>query len=142
LTASDPLHVAVGVILNEHDQVLISKRHEHSHMGGLWEFPGGKVEAEESVEDALRRELLEELGIEPEQLSPLLRVHHHYSDKFVLLDVWEVIGFRGKPEGREGQSIRWQALTSLDPAWFPEANHAIIRKLQLPGVLWDQSKLP
>jgi len=132
LAATNPVHVAVGVVVNEHDQVLISRRHQKSHLGGFWEFPGGKVEAEESVEDALRRELLEELGIEPERSFPLIKVRHHYADKFVLLDVWEINAFCGQPYGREGQDMRWQGINQLHPEWFPDANHAIIRSLQLP----------
>ena len=57
------VHVAVGVIVNEQRQVLLTRRHNDAHQGGLWEFPGGKVEAGESVVDALARELAEELGI-------------------------------------------------------------------------------
>jgi 8-oxo-dGTP diphosphatase len=70
---------------------------------GLWEFPGGKVEAEESVETALGRELHEELGIVVDVARPLIKVQHDYPDKQVLLDVWEVSAFTGEPHGAEGQ---------------------------------------
>ena len=76
-----PIHVAVGVILNHHHQVLLAKRAVHQHQGGLWEFPGGKVELGESVCDALLRELKEELGIVVTSSHPLIEVKHSYKDK-------------------------------------------------------------
>ncbi len=124
--------MAAAVICNDQGQVLIAKRPLGKHQGGLWEFPGGKVEADEAVLDALKRELHEELGIEVEQARPLIRVHHHYSDKSVLLDVWRVDGFRGEPHGREGQPIEWCAVDALSAREFPEANRPIIAAAELP----------
>ena len=112
--------------------VLIARRPAHVHQGDLWEFPGGKLEAGESVQAGLARELEEELGILPERSRPLIRIHHDYSDKSVLLDVWRVEGFRGTPHGREGQPVRWLAPEALDPNEFPAANRPIIAALQLP----------
>ena len=71
-----PVHVAVGVVLDEGGRVLISRRADDSHQGGLWEFPGGKVEPGESLAMALARELREELGIEIGRTSPLLEIRH------------------------------------------------------------------
>ncbi|CAG0995784.1 partial ADP-ribose pyrophosphatase, partial [Gammaproteobacteria bacterium] len=78
------LHVAVGVIRNGSGEVLVARRHERLHQGGLWEFPGGKVEPGETVEDALRRELREELSIGVESARPLIKIAHDYGDKRVL----------------------------------------------------------
>src|SRR5690606_26440609 len=64
LTMADSIHVAAGVILNARQEVLLALRPAHKHQGGLWEFPGGKVEAGESVQEALARELLEELNLD------------------------------------------------------------------------------
>ena len=74
--------MAVGVIFDnqQSDQILIAKQPQHLHQGGLWEFPGGKVAAGETVDQALKRELFEELGITVTQ-SQLMQVEHNYSDK-------------------------------------------------------------
>ena len=122
-----PLHVAVGVICNPQGQILISLRHPDSHQGGLWEFPGGKLEPGESVSQALARELLEELGIAVGETRPLLEVVHDYGDKSVLLDVWVVENFSGEPRGREGQSVRWVKPAELGSYAFPAANSPIVQ---------------
>lgn len=128
-----PVHVAVAAIVNENNEVLIARRPDHVHQGGLWEFPGGKLEAGESTEQALRREIDEELGIHIDQAQPLIQIIHHYHDKSVLLDVCRVSGFTGTPRGREGQPVRWQHIDDLCPEEFPAANAPIIRALQLPA---------
>lgn len=124
------VHVAVGVISDGADRILISRRAEHLHQGGLWEFPGGKVEVDETVEQALRRELFEELAIEVIEQQPLLTIAHDYSDKSVLLDVWWVSAFSGEPLGREGQPLRWVNISVLHEIEFPAANQPIIAAVQ------------
>ncbi len=124
------LRVAVGVIGNAAGEVLVALRDAQRHQGGLWEFPGGKIADGEGVEAALARELHEELGIEVETASPLLRVRHAYSDRTVELDVWRVHAFAGTPHGREGQPLRWVAPGALDPAEFPAADLPIIEALR------------
>ena len=127
------LHVAVGVIKNAAGDILIAQRPTNVHQGGLWEFPGGKVEKNESAVQALRRELQEELGINVERSEPLIKIQHHYADVSVLLDVWQVEGFFGDAHGREGQPIRWVAAGNLKNYTFPEANLPIIHAAQLPA---------
>ena len=131
------VHVAVGVISDGADGILIAQRAASAHQGGLWEFPGGKVEAGESVRDALRRELHEELAIDVTACEPLLAIEHDYSDKAVLLDVWWVSAFSGAPHGREGQPLRWVPAAQLHAVAFPDANvpiiQAIEKKLAAPG---------
>lgn len=129
------VHVAVGVIQDSRGRILIAKRHAAQHMGGLWEFPGGKVEADETVQQALHRELAEELAIEILQQRPLCLIEHHYADKSVLLDVWLIEQFSGNPHGQEGQPLRWVSPGKLVPADFPAGNRAIIRVLQLPAAI-------
>lgn len=127
------LHVAAAVIRGADDRVLIARRPEHKHQGGLWEFPGGKVESGEAVEVALARELLEELGIRVSASRPLIQVQHDYPDQQVLLDVYEVSAFDGEPHGAEGQPLAWVAPRELTDYAFPEANQPIIAAARLPA---------
>lgn len=120
------VHVAVGVISDGAGKILIAQRAAGAHQGGLWEFPGGKVEPGETVRDALRRELLEELALTVVDCEPLLSIAHDYSDKSVLLDVWWIDAFSGEPHGREGQPLRWIDVAELRSVSFPEANQPII----------------
>lgn len=123
------IHVAVGLIQNHQAEVLIAKRLAHQPKGGLWEFPGGKVEINESVFPALQRELKEEIGIDVLQAEAWLEVKYVYEDKHVLLDTWKVTHFVGNPSGREGQPILWVPVNQLKQFDFPEGNRAIIEKL-------------
>ena len=82
------VHVAVGVIVDANQHILIALRPDNVHQGGLWEFPGGKVERNETVESALDRELFEELGLRVVSCEQLVKIQHDYTDKSVLLDVW------------------------------------------------------
>lgn len=129
---ADHIHVVAAAICDQKDHVLIARRPDHVHQGGKWEFPGGKVEPGEGIEQALRRELAEELGILPTAYEPLITVKHRYPDKRVLLDAWRVSTFQGTPKGREGQIIAWVARTELSKYTFPEANQPIISALDLP----------
>lgn len=126
------IHVAVGVIVGIDGKILIAKRPHTAHQGGLWEFPGGKVDAGESVHQALVRELQEELAIAVTASEPLIQIRHHYPDKSVLLDVYKVTGFDGEPSGAEGQPICWVAPTALDDFEFPAANRPIISAITFP----------
>jgi len=129
---SDFVHVAVAIILNQNQQVLVSLRAKDSHQGGLWEFPGGKLENNESVYDALKREIYEELDISILKASPFKKIKFDYTDKQVLLDVWIIDSFMGEPRGSEGQQIKWQSVYDLRLKCFPAANRSIINSLQLP----------
>jgi 8-oxo-dGTP diphosphatase len=145
------VHVAVGVIFDcdinsnidcdtDYDldsaKILIAKRADHQHQGGLWEFPGGKVEAGESAQLALQRELEEELGLQSSiaDMRPLITIPFHYPDKSVLLDVWAVYNASAFKEsiGKEGQPLVWVEQTELADYEFPAANKAIIDALLLP----------
>lgn len=125
--------VAAAAVFDGEGRVLISRRADDAHQGGLWEFPGGKLEAGEDARDALQRELVEEVGIHITHARPLIRVRHDYPDKSVLLDVWRVDGFEGEAHGREGQPLQWVVPESLGEYDFPAANYPIVRAVQLPG---------
>jgi len=126
------LHVAAAAIQDDRGRVLISRRHDHVHQGGLWEFPGGKLEPGETVLAGLARELREELDIRLLRSEPLIRITHHYPERSVLLDVHRVSAFAGSPRGMEGQPLRWQAPAELQAADFPAADRPIITALRLP----------
>ena len=126
------VHVAAAVIRGQDGRILLAKRPDHLHQGGLWEFPGGKVESGETVRAALARELKEELGIELQSARPLIKVRHDYPDKQVLLDVWEVSSFSGEPHGAEGQPLSWAAPRELGNYQFPAANLPIVAAARLP----------
>ena len=124
------VHVAVGVILDEDHNILITRRAPDAHQGDLWEFPGGKVEAGESLALALARELREELGISIGRTSGLLEIRHDYGDKSVLLDVHVVWDFSGEACGLEQQPLAWVAAGELGDYAFPAANAPIVEAVQ------------
>ncbi len=127
------VQVAVGIIENNEQSILVTKRAKKSHQGGLWEFPGGKCENNESVYEALRRELKEELGIGVLSAYPLIKIEHDYGDRKVLLDVWRISKYSGSAIGLEQQPIRWvnkQKLIHLD---MPAADVPIISAITLPS---------
>ena len=123
------VHVAVGIIINSKQQILLAKRLEHLHQGGKWEFPGGKVEVNETVSQALIRELKEEVNLDVDTTKPFMDISHNYPDKHVLLDIHLVTSFRGNAQGVEGQMIQWVDQRDLANFEFPEANIPIIEKL-------------
>tara|TARA_E500000075_G_C6965655_1_gene307820 strand:+ start:1076 stop:1480 length:405 start_codon:yes stop_codon:yes gene_type:complete len=125
-----PIHVAVGVLIDDKNCVLLARRVKGAHLEGFWEFPGGKVEADESVEAALGRELQEELDIIIGETSPLLQVHHDYGEKQVLLDVHRVETWSGEPHGAEGQPLAWVGVGSLDNFQVPDANADIMTRVK------------
>lgn len=137
------LHIAVGVILDQATgKVLVARRPEHVHMGGLLEFPGGKLHPGEPVLDALTRELREELNIIVTRASRLIQVKHDYADESVMLDVWLVTEWHGVAEGMEGQEIMWLDRDSLSKSEFPDANRTIITAMSLPPVYGITPDLP
>ncbi|WP_288130609.1 8-oxo-dGTP diphosphatase MutT [Microbulbifer sp.] len=124
------VHVAVGVILGADRRILLAKRPDHLHMGGRWEFPGGKVEPEETIQQAMSRELREELAIDVVSMEKLIEVRHDYGDKQVFLDTWCVTEFSGEPAGVEGQQLAWVSASALADYHFPDANQPIVEAVQ------------
>jgi len=136
------VHVAVAVLRDGDGRVLLAKRPDHAHQGGLWEFPGGKVEPGEDVVAALRREAHEELGVEVAAERPLIQVVHHYGDRSVLLDVHCVTAFLGTPHGREGQPLAWVHPESLSDYPMPAADVPIVAAIRLPERLLITGQAP
>ncbi len=122
-------HVAVGILINKEKQVLISQRPAHKHMGNKWEFPGGKVEDGENSQEALCREMREELGIIVEATELLTDVIYDYGSKKVILDVYNILKWSGEAQGMENQAIRWVEKNRLAEYDFPEANEEIIGQI-------------
>lgn len=129
---TQPVHVAVAVITAPDGTILLTRRASNKHQGGLWEFPGGKRDPDESAQDALARELREELAIEVTAAEPLISIPYQYPDLHVLLDVFRVTAFSGTPRGAEGQPMQWVTPGQLDDIPLPAANRPIVRAIQLP----------
>ena len=122
------VRVAAGIIVRD-GEIFLAKRTKEQHQGGLWEFPGGKCESHETPEQALVRELQEEVGITP--LSPKLfeEVEHDYGDKRVCLYFFLVDSFEGEAKGNEGQLTAWFDSSELANLDFPAANKVIVKRL-------------
>ncbi len=133
-SASPVIHVVAGLIRHprKSHKLFFTRRRRGQHLEGLWEIPGGKLEAGESRFHGLRRELREELGIEVLAARPWHASTHHYADKTILLDVWEVLHYSGKAHGREGQEAQWLKPAQTDRYDFPPADAPVLRALTLP----------
>ena len=129
---SDWIHVVAGVLRDTQGNILLAQRPVDKHLGGLWEFPGGKCEENESAVDALSRELHEELGLTEIDSRPLIQVRHDYGDKKIFLDVYLVTGWKDEPIGKEGQPLAWVSLNEMERYDMPAADEPIIKALKLP----------
>jgi A/G-specific adenine glycosylase len=125
--------IGVAVIWNDEGQVLIDRRPQDGLLGGLWEFPGGKVEAGETIEECIVREIQEELGIEIAVGDRLITIDHAYTHFRVTLNVHHCRHLSGIPEAIECDEIRWVSVTELDQFPFPKANERIIAALRIPS---------
>ncbi|MCW8907453.1 MAG: Nudix family hydrolase [Sedimenticola sp.] len=124
--------VAVAVIQDGRGRVLLTRRAQGSHQGGLWEFPGGKLEPGESLAQALKREIREELGIEVSAHQPLITINHDYTDRRVRLEVHRVLDYQGVPSGLEGQPLAWVSPSDLKHYPMPAADRPVCNALRLP----------
>ena len=129
----EELHIAVGILADDHGRILLSERRAGTHGAGEWEFPGGKVEPGEAVADALSRELLEELGVAVGEARPLIRVSHRYAERSVVLDTWRVTAWRGEPQALEGQRLAWAGVDELHQWPLMAADGPIVSALRLPS---------
>jgi A/G-specific adenine glycosylase len=122
--------IGVAVIWNDRGEILIDRRPQSGLLGGLWEFPGGKIEPGETVEDCIKREIQEELGIEIEVGDHLITIDHTYTHFRVTLNVHHCRYLGGEPQPIECDEIRWVTLSELDEFPFPKANVQIIEALR------------
>jgi 8-oxo-dGTP diphosphatase len=129
---SEVIEVAAAIVRDVDGRVLLSRRPAHKHQGDCWEFPGGKREPGESMEEALARELDEELGLIPRACRPFMTIDHDYADRRVRLCFREVTDFTGSPRGREGQPVDWFYPEALRELSMPAANRPLVTALRLP----------
>jgi len=126
------LNVVAAIVRDTDGRLLLSQRPAHKHQGGRWEFPGGKVEPNETLHEALARELHEELGIDILASAPFMTIDHHYPELSVRLHFREVDAWQGMPHGREQQPFDWFDLDQLHTLSFPAANKPVVAALSLP----------
>jgi 8-oxo-dGTP diphosphatase len=126
---SPAVRVVAAVLRDERGRVLIAQRPAGKHMAGYWEFPGGKIAPGESSEQALRRELAEELGVSLRRCHPLLQLRHDYADRVVELEVFAVDDYAGRPSALEAQGLKWVAAAELGGVALLPADRPIIEAL-------------
>ncbi len=129
MTNNNHKEIGVAVIRNNLGKILIDRRKPTGLFAGLWEFPGGKVEPNETIQDCIQREIKEELGIEIEVGKQLISINHSYSHFDVTLQVYYCRHLQGQPQTIECDEIRWVTLEELDQFPFPQANTEIIAAL-------------
>ena len=122
--------IGVAVIRDDRDLILIDRRLAKGLLGGFWEFPGGKIEGNETVQECIKREILEEIGIEIAVDSHLITIDHTYSHFRVNLQVYNCRYLSGEARAIECEEIRWVTIQELDHYTFPAANQEIIRALK------------
>ena len=122
--------IGVAVIWNDQRQILIDRRRPEGILGGLWEFPGGKIEPGETIEDCIKREISEEIGIAIEVGEHLITIDYTYTHLRVTLTVHHCRHLTGIPQPLECDEIRWVTLDEIDQFTFPKANEQIIDVLR------------
>ncbi|CCI38858.1 8-oxo-dGTP diphosphatase MutT [Microcystis aeruginosa] len=122
--------IGVAVIRDDRDLILIDRRLAKGLLGGFWEFPGGKIEGNETVQECIKREILEEIGIDIAIDSHLITIDHTYSHFRVNLQVYNCRYLSGEARAIECEEIRWVTIEELDNYTFPAANQEIIRALK------------
>ncbi|MDD5563134.1 MAG: (deoxy)nucleoside triphosphate pyrophosphohydrolase [Thermoanaerobaculaceae bacterium] len=121
--------VVAAVVARDDGRILLARRLPDAHLGGLWEFPGGAVEAGETPAEALSRELVEELGVVIRVGDPITFAFHRDEQRDVVLLFHAARIVRGEPDGRQGQEVRWFARAELAELATPPADAALVRRL-------------
>ena len=120
----------VAAVIRDNGKILITQRFDHVHLPGLWEFPGGKVEAGESLEAGLKREIREELGLEIAVEDEIFTIEHEYPTKTVRLHFFNCSIIEGDPQPIEVADLRWVRPAELGQFEFPPADAGLIRILR------------
>jgi 8-oxo-dGTP diphosphatase len=123
------IHVIALALENHQGEILIAKRANDKHQGNLWEFPGGKREANETSLSALKREIREELDYTLVNATPLKCITHKYSDCIIKLDVWHALDNNPQVRANENQPLKWVSKSQLKNTKMPAANQPIIEAL-------------
>jgi len=123
------IHVVAGALFDSAGQVLIAQRPVGKALAGRWEFPGGKLHADEDPYAGLVRELREELGVEVRAAARLIRYPHAYPERTVWLDMWIVTDWSGEPRGLDGQALKWVEPPRLHEEDILEADQPIVAAL-------------
>jgi 8-oxo-dGTP diphosphatase len=129
MKATRDITVVAAVICDREGRVLLARRPDHKHMGGLWEFPGGKIHTNENPRAALVRELREELGVEASIGEPLKSAVHEEPGLRILLHFFAARLLAGQPGGREGQELRWVHPCELSDYPTPPADAELVALL-------------
>ncbi len=129
------IEVSAGLVFRD-GKLLITQRHADAHLGGLWEFPGGKVECDETFESCVVRELREELGIEVTVRELVETIEHDYGDKRVLLKFFRCEWLANEPQALGCPAFRWITREELSFYKFPAADARLLERLQHPRQLW------
>ncbi len=129
------IDVAAGLVFRD-GKLLITRRFDDAHLGGLWEFPGGKREPEETFEACLIRELQEELGIEVRVGPRIEMLTHEYADKTVHLQFFQCMWMRREPQALGCTEFCWVTATELDRYEFPAADGRLLERLKVDASLW------
>jgi 8-oxo-dGTP diphosphatase len=129
MNTTSPVQVAAAVI-SRNGRYLITRRKAGAHLGGLWEFPGGKREAEESLPDCLRRELREELGVEITEPVPFQTIRHEYPEKSVELHFFRCAITAGAAQPLDCDDLKWVTASELASFPFPPADRTLVKRLQ------------
>ena len=124
------IEVAVGIVFNQKNQVLVGQRVVKDQYFEKWEFPGGKLEKGESAKQALIREFKEEVGIDVLQSNTFMQIAHDYPDRQVRLYVQTIDDYAGQAKSQEGQALQWVDIQDLDALDFLQGNKVMIEALQ------------
>lgn len=132
---SELVEVAAGLVFRK-GKLLITQRRPQDHLGGLWEFPGGKRHTDETFEECLRRELIEELGIEVTVGELVEEITHTYPEKTVRLKFFSCRWERNEPQALGCDAFKWVKLSELKNYKFPAADERLLQKLENSPELW------